>query len=365
MTQQKPTDGGSPGQPPALDADVMNDLETLGTAPGCVILSIGAVVFDPITGRMGAEFYRNIDRASCLAIGLTIDDDTAAWWREPSQEARDRLEVNPQPILEVLADFTAWWSDVGGRRFWGHGAGFDEPILRAAYKAAGLSAPWSFSRSRDTRTIYDLANVAPNRDVGVHHDALVDARNQAVAVCDAFRKLGLTAPVISESDGEIGIPPFGRAAPIHEPAPLTLATDLSSTKAESLETVTLADLPFPLDDINRAESIIVTDGEREVYLKDRNGNARAFFGYTQDFFARPGKAADTVLEFPYAIGSKVLERERQFRIAAGALVGGFVGIAALYLLFWLLPPAVGAVTIVAGWIPWAAAVGGLIMARRS
>lgn len=354
MTQQKPTDGGSPGQPPALDADVMNDLETLGTAPGCVILSIGAVVFDPITGRMGAEFYRNIDRASCLAIGLTIDGDTEAWWREQSQEARDRLEVNPQPILEVLADFTAWWSDVGGRRFWGHGAGFDEPILRAAYKAAGLSAPWSFSRSRDTRTIYDLANVAPNRDVGVHHDALVDARNQAVAVCDSFRKLGLTAPVISESDGEIGIPPFGRAAPIHEHRPLTLATDLSWTKADSLEAVTIADLPFPLEEIERADFVVVIDGDREKYLKDRTGR-------NVDIVRRP----DSWVEFPYAIGSKVLERERQFRIAAAALVGGFVGVAALYLIFWLLPPAVGAVAIVAGWLPWAAAVGGLIMARRS
>lgn len=296
MTQEKPTDGGSPGQPTPLNADVMIDLETLGTVPGCVVLSIGAVLFDAQTGRLGPDFYRNIDRASALAIGLTVDEDTESWWREQSPEARARLEVNPQPILEVLADFTAWWSDVGGRRFWGHGAGFDEPILRAAFKAAGLPAPWSFSRSRDTRTIYDLANVAPNRDVGVHHDALVDARNQAVAVCDAFRKLGLTAPGFSESGAEIGIPPFGRAAPVEEPAA-----------------------------------------------------------------HRPG----LTIEFPYAIGSKVLERERQLRIAAGAFVGAFVGATALYLIFWLLPPAVGAVAIVAGWLPWGAVVGALIMARRS
>ena len=40
---------------------IMVDLETWGTAPGCDIRSIGAVVFDPVAGTLGATFYVNVE----------------------------------------------------------------------------------------------------------------------------------------------------------------------------------------------------------------------------------------------------------------------------------------------------------------
>jgi DNA polymerase III epsilon subunit-like protein len=44
--------------------DVMLDIETLGNRPYSIILSIGAVEFDPRTGNMGNEFYVLIDHVS-------------------------------------------------------------------------------------------------------------------------------------------------------------------------------------------------------------------------------------------------------------------------------------------------------------
>lgn len=172
---------------------IMLDLETLGTAPGSVIRSIGAVVFNPLTGQLGEEFYRNIDLASCLAVGLTVDPATEAWWAKRSAEARARLEIDPRPLDQVLDAFGAFCDRAGGVRLWGHGGNFDEPLLSAAYRAAGLRTPWMYWDGRCTRTIYDAAGVKPDRAVGVHHDALVDARNQAVAVHAAYVRLGLGA----------------------------------------------------------------------------------------------------------------------------------------------------------------------------
>lgn len=172
---------------------VMFDLETLGLTPGSIILSIGAVFFDPETGKMGPEFYANIDRASCEAAGLTADPKTEAWWREQSPEARERLYENQRPLGQVLDEFREWLGK-DCDRLWANDPNMDEVVLAAAYRAFGVDAPWHYRSPRSCRTIYDLAGVAANRDVGVHHDALVDSKNQAVAVHDAYVKLGLTAP---------------------------------------------------------------------------------------------------------------------------------------------------------------------------
>ena len=96
---------------------VMLDLETLGTKPGCVIRSIGAVVFT-LDGVLGAQFYANIDKQSCVDAGLTVDPATEAWWAGQSQEARDALLVNPRPLADIVGEFRAWYEINGGTNVW-------------------------------------------------------------------------------------------------------------------------------------------------------------------------------------------------------------------------------------------------------
>lgn len=169
---------------------IMLDLETLGTSPGCAILSIGAVEFNP-RGRTGAQFYVNVDRQTCFALGLIQDPGTVAWWARQSQEAKDALLNDVQPVGHALMEFTKFFKGVGGKLLWAHGATFDPPVLDAVYRAAGYNVPWQFWNVRDTRTLYDLAGIQPDRNQGVHHNALNDAIVQAEAAIMAYRKLGV------------------------------------------------------------------------------------------------------------------------------------------------------------------------------
>lgn len=173
---------------------IMLDLETWGTRPGCAIRSVGAVIFDPRARVLnGEEFYANVDGESCLRAGLTLDLGTAEWWEEQSVEARAHLKQDPLPLEEVLHRFTAFAGEGAPVYIWGHGASFDPPILEEAYRRFFLPAPWAFWNIRDTRTAYDMAGVSlgsfPRQ--GDHHNALDDAKHQALVLQAAYNILGV------------------------------------------------------------------------------------------------------------------------------------------------------------------------------
>lgn len=178
------TTAGAFGQ----QANVMIDIETLGTKPGVAVLSIGAVMFGP--AGLGKSFYANVSLQSCTDLGLTIDPGTAGWWMEQSDEARQAaFRADAAPLHDVLLDFHTWLSDQRATHPWCHGASFDVPILEAAFKACRLEVPWEFWNVRDTRTLYDLAGVKVDRSTGTHHNALDDAKAQAEAAVKALNIL--------------------------------------------------------------------------------------------------------------------------------------------------------------------------------
>src|ERR1700731_4700055 len=78
---------------------VMIDLETLGTRPGCSVLSIGAAEFSP--DGVKASFYVVVRRSSCLDAGLVEDPDTVVWWGRQSPEARTVLTEAADPLRSV------------------------------------------------------------------------------------------------------------------------------------------------------------------------------------------------------------------------------------------------------------------------
>lgn len=175
-------------------AHVMFDLETFGTRPGSVLRSIGAAVFDPETGKIGDTFYRNIDRASCEAVGLKVDPNTEKWWAQQSQEAQDALLDDCKPFGEVAADFHTWFRKNGGVQVWCQGANFDSVLWEAACDAAWPSKrvlPWKFWHVRDTRTVYELAGFDPDKikREGTFHNALDDSLHQIVCVATAVTML--------------------------------------------------------------------------------------------------------------------------------------------------------------------------------
>ena len=173
--------------------DVMIDLETFGTTPGCAIRSIGAVSFELNEDRTHIEqcFSANIDTHSCLYARLHIDADTHAWWRRQAPEAIAALEVDKRPLLEVVSNFEKWFAKVNPRSVWCQGANFDVVLWEAAARAVGRGVPWKYYAVRDTRTLYDLAGFDPRSLVrnGVYHCALDDARHQVECCRRAWAKL--------------------------------------------------------------------------------------------------------------------------------------------------------------------------------
>lgn len=166
--------------------DIMIDIETLGTAPGSVILSIGAVNFDAETGEFGEEFYGAVDPQSAVDMGLTIDVSTLKWWMEQSEDARKAAFAGDQTLSKVLFDLHQFVQSVEASRVWAKPPSFDLVLLESAYRACAISMPWHYKTPRDCRTLFDLTG-ATQPDVGTAHNALDDAKSQALGVVDAYR----------------------------------------------------------------------------------------------------------------------------------------------------------------------------------
>lgn len=188
--------------PTPKSKEVMTDLETLGKTPGCVVLSIGAVSWS--SAGVGREFYTVVNRDASVAIGLTEDPSTLDWWSRQSSEASKVLfeaadkKASCEPAVAAIL-LNRWLADelMLGRRevcIWGNGAGFDQPILEAMYRAAGVEPHWEFWNHRCFRTLKALASPEVVRSVGelkgAAHNALDDARHQAMVAAAIFKAAG-------------------------------------------------------------------------------------------------------------------------------------------------------------------------------
>ena len=179
--------------------NVMLDLETVGTGPKSAIISIGAVIFDPISGNIGDSFYQAVKLTSSAYYG-EIDASTIQWWLKQTPQAQ---AVFNDPLAKTLKtsleNFTEWLENTGdikNRKVWGNGPSFDNVILSNAFKAVKLKTPWYFSNDRCVRTILDIGkqlrgfNAKDSVDLeGVAHNALDDAIYQAKYVSAVFQQL--------------------------------------------------------------------------------------------------------------------------------------------------------------------------------
>lgn len=173
---------------------IMLDLETLGTLSNSVILTIGAIKFDPLHKIPPLDqcdaFYKRITISSCRAAGLATEEKTIQWWESQDASVRNEAIGNQDrlPLRQVLLEFTKWFGN--SVKIWGHGDDFDCVILANAYKACTLTPPWSFWNTRDTRTLFDLAgvNLKDFCQDNAHH-ALHDSYRQILAAQESFKKL--------------------------------------------------------------------------------------------------------------------------------------------------------------------------------
>jgi len=177
------------------------DLETLGLASDCVVLSLGATVFTFETDRPNDYgqyvldgFYVKFDARDQVARWKrTMDDDTIEWWRGQPEDARAVTRPSPVdvPLLEGMDQFNTWirqsgynWKD---SFVWSRGTYFDFPKLEHIYKQIGIKPGYNGWKIRDTKTYCDVLTggnsgvyrpkTTPTEFIKHHalHDAALDA----------------------------------------------------------------------------------------------------------------------------------------------------------------------------------------------
>lgn len=185
--------------------DIVIDIETLGTKPGCPIIEIGACAIDASAGgAITANFSRRIASGFCygdvcaVAQGSTgferlIDRDTATWWTaDPVRAATLRAIMQtcvfrPSAVDDALFAFGEWFSvhapDPQRDRIWANGPSFDIAILDRAYADCCIKRPWICWQERCVRTALEQAGYergsVPWDEGGPRHRAVNDARHEA------------------------------------------------------------------------------------------------------------------------------------------------------------------------------------------
>lgn len=163
--------------------DIMLDLETMGSGPNAAIVAIGAIEMDLERHLLGERFYAVVDLASSIAAGGVMDPSTVLWWMRQSDDARQALLEDGEPIetvLQLLADWLGESAPPEEIRIWGNGAAFDNVILAEAYRRLDMEVPWKFWHDRCYRTLKAQHPGVPAPNTGTKHNAIDDAERQAL-----------------------------------------------------------------------------------------------------------------------------------------------------------------------------------------
>lgn len=173
----------------------MIDIETLGTRPDCVVLTIGAIKFNPESMDEPFDgFYHRLDVDGQLELGRTVDQDTLDWWNTQPAEVRDEAlgEDDRTSITQFIKEFNK--ALVGVKSIWAQGPTFDFVILENLYRQTGTPIPWHYWQIRDSRTLFQVVGDprTPGRDQA--HNALADCYYQARGVQQIYQQLGLKKP---------------------------------------------------------------------------------------------------------------------------------------------------------------------------
>lgn len=205
-------------KPAETNQSSMTDIETMGTGPGAPILTIGAVLFDPLVTDDVSKleeraFLRRIDISDAVAHSSGVDGGTLRWWLGQEDAAiKELISGDTVSLKTALADFSRYLVERGSyvdkeffsglselppaSTFWAKSPDFDMKILEHAYAAVGLQPPFRFYQYRCVRTLQDIC--WPNGDdrpvfrAGVLHDARADAVSQAMMVQAGYHRLGLS-----------------------------------------------------------------------------------------------------------------------------------------------------------------------------
>lgn len=175
-----------------MKKEVMVDIETLGTGPNSICVSMAAQTFTN-DGPVGAPLFLPLDMSHQIAVARGGDQDTLLWWFEQALK-------NPQAIKRSFGRERLHLPDAfgqflryakGAETIWANGPQFDLVILEGVFKGA----PWPFGHrtARDMRTLREEAGMPyewqPEGWVGIDHDPVDDCLFQIAVVLEARRRI--------------------------------------------------------------------------------------------------------------------------------------------------------------------------------
>lgn len=177
--------------------NLMIDIETLGTKPGCVILSISAVWFDIETGKTQDVFHQNISTHDSVKQGLKIDVETFMWWMQQSKEAQNKVvELRDlRSLKNTIIRFSQFIYNNTSKdvKVWGNSSRFDLGILEAAFNLFDIETPWKHYNERDVRTLVSFAPEIKKQTKfeGIPHYGIDDCKHQIKYCSKIYNKLNI------------------------------------------------------------------------------------------------------------------------------------------------------------------------------
>lgn len=136
-------------------ANLIIDIETLGTRASSKIIAIGACTLDK-----GYMFDCFIDHAQ-WGTAFTSDDTTIDWWHKQEPKLKEKVFGGIVAPISALMQFTEFLNHIETMtgeevKVWGNGASFDLSILAHAYTAMYFPLPWKYWNERCFRTVKQL-----------------------------------------------------------------------------------------------------------------------------------------------------------------------------------------------------------------
>ena len=173
----------------------MIDLETLGVEPDSVVITLGAMKFDPTTNaEPHAPLYLRLDiEEQSEKYKRSIDDNTLEWWGKQKKEIREEaFGDHERTSMDSMTKQLNKWC-VGLDYLWCQGLLFDYAILQNLYKNIGKPTPWNYWQIRDSRTLFALMPSDPRKAIQEElHNALADCYYQAKCVQQTYKHFNIT-----------------------------------------------------------------------------------------------------------------------------------------------------------------------------
>jgi len=165
------------------------------------VLSISAVFFDPLTSKLGDEFFIKIDVNSCRLAGLDVSSDSLRYWLRKQSSGVDLFsddnKLSLRLALHALSGFIFMDSQTmsivrqpNSLILWGDRL----DTLSNCYDVMGINSQWERSNFRSFQTMASVGLVLKHRWKGDSSNHPLElARDRAIYLCQLW-------PVISKKN---------------------------------------------------------------------------------------------------------------------------------------------------------------------